>query len=45
MIGFARGGVDLAALKIQNRKNLPHLSLARSGAAKVGYRVFAISIG
>ena len=42
VIGFARGGVDLAALKIQNRKNLPHLSLARPGTAKVGYRVFAI---
>jgi serine protease Do len=42
VIGFARGGVDLAALKIQNRRNLPHLSLARPGTAKVGYRVFAI---
>ena len=42
VIGFARGGVDLAALKIQNRKNLPHLNLARPGTAKVGYRVFAI---
>jgi serine protease Do len=41
VIGFARGGVDLAALKIQNRKNLPHLSLAAS-TAKVGYPVFAI---
>ena len=42
VIGFAKDGVDLAALKIQNRRNLPHLSLARSGTAKVGYRVFAI---
>lgn len=42
VIGFARGGVDLAALKIQNRKNLPHLNLARPGTAKVGYQVFAI---
>ena len=42
VIGFARGGVDLAALKIQNRNNLPHLSLADSGTVKVGYRVFAI---
>jgi serine protease Do len=41
VIGFARGGVDLAALKIQNRRNLPHLSLAAS-TAKVGYPVFAI---
>jgi len=42
VIGFAQGGVDLAALKIQNRNQLPHLSLARPGAAKVGYHVFAI---
>jgi serine protease Do len=42
VIGFAMGGADLAALKIQNRKNLPVLSLARSGSAKVGYRAFAI---
>lgn len=42
VIGFARGGVDLAALKIQNRTNLPYLNLAASGTAKVGYRVFAI---
>ncbi|MBD2777450.1 S1C family serine protease [Iningainema tapete] len=42
VIGFAMGGVDLAALKIQNRKNLPALSLAPSGSAKVGYRTFAI---
>jgi len=42
VIGFARGGVDLAALKIQNWNNLPHLSLADSGTVKVGYRVFAI---
>ncbi|MBS9395364.1 MAG: trypsin-like serine protease [Dolichospermum sp. LBC05a] len=41
VIGFARGGVDLAALKIQNRRNLPHLILAAS-TAKVGYPVFAI---
>jgi len=42
VIGFARNGVDLAALKIHNRTNLPHLNLAASGMAKVGYRVFAI---
>ncbi|BAZ29588.1 serine protease [Cylindrospermum sp. NIES-4074] len=42
VIGFARGGVDLAALKIQNRRNLPALSLAASDLPKVGYRVFAI---
>lgn len=42
VIGFAHGGVDLAALKIQNRKNLPNIALARPNTAKVGYRVFAI---
>lgn len=42
VVGFAMGGTDLAAVKIQNRKNLPALSLARSGSAKVGYRTFAI---
>ncbi|MHC5612677.1 MAG: S1C family serine protease [Nostoc sp.] len=42
VIGFAMGGIDLAALKIQNRKNLPTLSLGSAGSAKVGYRVFAI---
>ncbi|MBD2680933.1 MULTISPECIES: serine protease [Nostoc] len=42
VVGFAMGGVDLAAVKIQNRKNLPAISLARPGSVKVGYRVFAI---
>jgi len=42
VIGFAMGGIDLAAVKLQNRKNLPALSLASSGSAKVGYHVFAI---
>jgi serine protease Do len=42
VIGFANGGVDLAALRIYKRQNLPHLSLASTNSAKVGYRVFAI---
>ena len=42
VVGFAMGGIDLAALKIQNRKNLPTLSLARPSSVKVGYHVFAI---
>ncbi|MHC5673559.1 S1C family serine protease [Nostoc sp.] len=42
VIGFAMGGLDLAVLKIQNRKNLPNLSLGSAGSAKVGYHVFAI---
>ncbi len=42
VIGFAMGGLDLAVLKIQNRKNLPTLSLGRTNSVKVGYHVFAI---
>ncbi len=42
VIGFAMGGIDLAAVKIQNRKNVPALSLASPSSAKVGYHVFAI---
>ena len=41
-MGFAKGGVDLAALKIQNQRNLPTLALAKPDYAKKGYRVFAI---
>lgn len=42
VIGFARKGVDLAALKIHNRTNLPYLDLSLSETPKVGYQVFAI---
>ena len=42
VLGFARNGVDLAAVKIQNRQHLPHLNLAPGNTAKVGYQVFAI---
>jgi serine protease Do len=40
VIGFAKNGVDLAAIKIRNQKNLPTLSLAKS--AQVGQSVYAI---
>lgn len=42
VIGFANGGVDLAALQIYNQKNLPALALAKLDYAKRGYNVFAI---
>lgn len=40
VIGFAKNGLDLAAIKIRNQKNLPTLSLAKS--AQVGQSVYAI---
>jgi serine protease Do len=42
VIGFAKNGVDLAVLRIYNRKNLPYLPLARPNSAKVGESVVAI---
>ncbi|MBG0744870.1 MAG: trypsin-like peptidase domain-containing protein [Cylindrospermopsis raciborskii KL1] len=42
LIGFANNGVDLAALKIHNRNNLPYLKIARNKKVKVGFSVFAI---
>ncbi len=40
IIGFAKNGLDLAAIKIRNQKNLPTLPLAKS--AQVGQSVYAI---
>ncbi|QYX30606.1 S1C family serine protease [Sphaerospermopsis torques-reginae] len=40
IIGFAKNGLDLAAIKIRNQRNLPTLSLAKS--AQVGQSVYAI---
>lgn len=40
VIGFAKNGLDLAAIKIRNQRNLPTLSLAKS--AQVGQSVYAI---
>ncbi|MGK7933713.1 MAG: S1C family serine protease [Microcystaceae cyanobacterium] len=42
VIGFAKGGVDLAILRVYNQSNLQPLPLAPASTEKVGYRVFAI---
>ncbi len=42
VVGFAAKGLDLAALKIRNQKNLPTLHLAASGSVRVGQSVYAI---
>ncbi|MFN6564617.1 MAG: trypsin-like peptidase domain-containing protein [Nostoc sp. ChiSLP01] len=42
VVGFAPDGLDLAALKIRNQKNLPYLRLASPGSARVGQSVYAI---
>lgn len=42
VVGFASEGVDLAALKIRNQKNLPYLQLAAPGSVRVGQSVYAI---
>ncbi|MEC4813131.1 MAG: trypsin-like peptidase domain-containing protein [Scytonema sp. PMC 1069.18] len=42
VVGFASGGLDLAALKIRNQKNLPYLRLAAPGSVRVGQSVYAI---
>ncbi|MBN4005841.1 trypsin-like peptidase domain-containing protein [Nostoc sp. LPT] len=42
VVGFGSGGLDLAALKIRNQKNLPYLRLATPGSARVGQSVYAI---
>jgi serine protease Do len=42
VMGFGKGGLDLAILKIHGQKNLRTLTLATPGSAKVGERVFAL---
>jgi len=42
VVGFAPKGLDLAALKIRNQKNLPTLRLAAPGSVRVGQSVYAI---
>ncbi len=42
VMGFGKGGLDLAVLKIHGQKNLRTLALATPGSAKVGDRVFAL---
>ncbi len=42
VMGFAKGGLDLAVLKIHGQKNLRTLALATPGSAEVTDRVFAL---
>ncbi|MGB6298076.1 MAG: S1C family serine protease [Rivularia sp. (in: cyanobacteria)] len=42
VMGFAKGGLDLAVLKIHGQKNLRTLALASNGSAEVSARVFAL---
>ncbi|MEM7715288.1 MAG: S1C family serine protease [Cyanobacteria bacterium P01_A01_bin.68] len=42
VIGFAKGGLDLAILKVYRQKNLTTLKFATNNAAKVGDRIFAL---
>ncbi|MGF1675958.1 MAG: trypsin-like peptidase domain-containing protein [Rivularia sp. (in: cyanobacteria)] len=42
VLGFAKGGLDLAVLKIHRQNNLRTLTLATPGSAEVGDRVFAL---
>ncbi|MEO1374535.1 MAG: trypsin-like peptidase domain-containing protein [Cyanobacteria bacterium J06635_10] len=42
VIGFAKGGLDLAVLKIHRQKNLQTVALATEGSTEVADRVFAI---
>ncbi|HEY9693002.1 MAG TPA: serine protease [Oculatellaceae cyanobacterium] len=42
VLGFAKGGLDLAALRINNQKNLTAVTLGNLASAEVGDRVFAI---
>ena len=42
VIGFAKGGVDLAALRIYPQKKQPALTLARPDSIRVGEAIFVI---
>ncbi len=42
VLGFAKGGLDLAVLKIHGQKNLRTLALASNNSAEVTDRVFAL---
>ncbi|MGG6294587.1 trypsin-like peptidase domain-containing protein [Leptolyngbya sp. AN02str] len=42
VIAFGEGGLDLAAIRIPNQRNLPTISLARPNSVQVGQRAFAI---
>jgi serine protease Do len=42
VVGFAKGGMDLAVLKIHGRRNLPMLRLGNGRSIEVGNKVYAI---
>ena len=42
VVGFAKGGIDLAVLKISGRQNLPMIKLGNGRAIAVGNQVYAI---
>jgi serine protease Do len=42
VVGFAKGGVDLAVLKISGRRNLPMIKLGNRQSISVGNQVYAI---
>ena len=42
VVGFAKGGMDLAVLKINGRRNLPTVRLGSSRSISVGSKVYAI---
>jgi serine protease Do len=42
VVGFAKGGVDLALLKINRRQKFPSINMGKSSAIRVGDPVYAI---
>jgi serine protease Do len=42
VVGFAKGGIDLAVLKINGRRNLPMVRLGNNRSIEVGNQVYAI---
>ena len=42
VVGFAKGGMDLAVLKINGRRNLPMVRLGNSRSIEVGNQIYAI---
>ncbi|BAU67525.1 serine protease (plasmid) [Stanieria sp. NIES-3757] len=42
VVGFAKGGLDLAALQVYQSKKLPTVTLAQPNSVRVGEPVFAI---
>lgn len=42
VIGYGDAGVDLAAVRLRNQRNLPTIPIASPGSVQVGQRAFAI---